>query len=126
MSKRSRTGYESPLISAALVSSLAVLDIPPQSVRLGPRGAALHTLHWVAGDSHLLRDGLEHRRDRLHHPQLSEVDDVGAHAHPPAEREDEAHDLEGRRVCMTQVNFPAKTSSLLQKEEAWIREHAGN
>ena len=57
MSKRSRTGYESPLISAALVSSLAVLDIPPQSVRLGPRGAALHTLHWVAGDSHRLEMG---------------------------------------------------------------------
>ena len=80
-----------------------------QYVPLGPGGAALQTLHWVAGDGHLLKDGLEHRRDvqpRLNHPQLLEVDDVSAHAHPPAEREDEAHDLEGRRVCMTQFNSP--------------------
>ena len=34
-----------------------------QYVLLGPGGAALQTLHWVAGDGHLLRDGLEHRRD---------------------------------------------------------------
>ena len=47
---------------AALVSSLAVLDIPPQYGLLGPGGAALQTLHWVAGDGHLLRDGLEYRQ----------------------------------------------------------------
>ena len=41
---------------------------------------------------------------RQQHPQLSEVEDVRAHAHPPADREGEAHDLGGRRVCMTQVN----------------------
>ena len=30
--------------------------------RFGPGGGALHTLHWVAGDGHLLRDGLEYRQ----------------------------------------------------------------
>ena len=30
--------------------------------RLGPGGGALHTLHRVAGDVHLLRDGLEYRQ----------------------------------------------------------------
>ena len=30
--------------------------------RLGPGGEALHHLHWVAGDGHRLRDGLEYRQ----------------------------------------------------------------
>ena len=48
---------------AALASSLAVLDNSPHYVRLCPCGAALRTLHWVAGVGHLLNDGPEHRRE---------------------------------------------------------------